>query len=214
MLIWWLGEWSRLLALFLAPSALTGCVLPVLKLIIFQLRFAEFEYNPIALYPFNPGRTALFPFLFIEPPNTMILLYQFLLIILLYSTPNIQCQTTCRSGGPQRYSDFNIVQLHSTLYLTGGNPVRTKEWFTLALTHLFSNLYNDACIDFDWHMDFEFDSRAGYNSMSSLGGFATIHWNYTALHVRRRIQDTRSQPNRTNRGWRNTRNDERLALRH
>lgn len=142
----------------------------------------------------------------------MILLYQFIIIILLYFTSNVLCQTTCRSGGPLRFSDFNIVQLYSTLYLTGGNPVRTMERFPLALTHLFSYLYNDAHIDFDRYMDFELVARTGYNTMPSLGRFATIHWYYTALHVRCRFQDARSQPNRPNGRWRNIRNDEWHAL--
>ncbi|KAI8342001.1 hypothetical protein BC941DRAFT_415074 [Chlamydoabsidia padenii] len=64
----------------------------------------------------------------------MILLYQSIFfIILLYFTSVTHCQISCPSIGPQNYSDFNIVPIHSTLYMTGGNPTSNDIW-TLNLT--------------------------------------------------------------------------------
>ncbi|ORZ21538.1 hypothetical protein BCR42DRAFT_407774 [Absidia repens] len=62
----------------------------------------------------------------------MILLYQtifsFLIVSLFYSAPKTYAQIICDNNGPQSYSDFNIIQIESTLYLTGGNPTDGRLW--------------------------------------------------------------------------------------
>ncbi|CAO3590027.1 unnamed protein product [Absidia cylindrospora] len=62
----------------------------------------------------------------------MILLYQtifsFIYVSLFYFTPKTYAQTICSNTGPQSYSDFNIVQIESSLYLTGGNPTDSTIW--------------------------------------------------------------------------------------
>ncbi|KAI8097044.1 uncharacterized protein BX664DRAFT_325462 [Halteromyces radiatus] len=40
----------------------------------------------------------------------------------------INCQMTCDVTGPQGFSDFSLLQIDSTLYLTGGNPTSTDVW--------------------------------------------------------------------------------------
>ncbi|ORZ06059.1 hypothetical protein BCR42DRAFT_398000 [Absidia repens] len=89
----------------------------------------------------------------------MILLYQaisyIIALILLQYIPETYSQNVCDVAGPQSFSDFNIVQIQSTLYLTGGNPTSSDIW----ALNLTAGLDTTQCLPwFDLQQSSETDS--------------------------------------------------------